>query len=258
MKQLKFLLTIATLALLFGACNKENSTVLKTTQLSMQPGTAARLVVEPNIDGCTFVSSNGAIATVTTTGWVIAKQAGTVSITVKKDNEDVGVCAVTIAGAYVEPYREPYLNFGATPSQIKTYETRTLLFEDEDMLAYFGENTYVDFVMYLLEDEVYTESAVLIPDNGPNKDLLLAFLNKKYIYDGEDEDIIAFVSEDMKTAVIVLTADFMEEVYHWAVYLDLEALLEGFLGSNKKSNLSNGLTTKEIREAVKKISQKVW
>jgi len=135
--------------LVITSCNKDDKkTKLETTQLSMKWANTAQIVVSPNANGVTFTSSNESIAGVSATGLVTARRIGTATITVKKGNENLGTCRVTITESYPLKFRAVYLTWNASKSSVKSYESRILDLETTTGLRFRGENSSLTAVAY--------------------------------------------------------------------------------------------------------------
>ena len=123
---------------------------------------------------------NTLIASVSSTGKVSGKIIGDVVINITNSSQKFSAkCNVTITPQY-QMYHEPYMNFGVSASQIKSYETRRIFGDTSTGIMYEGENSQIAFVMYALENSRLKNSAALIPYSSPNGDLLVDFIWERY------------------------------------------------------------------------------
>lgn len=202
MKKLILLFTLISTILV--GCKKEDATPkteLKTPTLSVVCGQKSQLLVTPTADGCTFNSNQSLIASVSTTGEVKGVTIGEAIISVLDISSNViGQCKVTVTPQHTM-YKEPYLGFGANQTQIKTYETRTLLSETTKAINYKGENSNITQLAYSFENNKYVGVVCLVPISKIS--LLTDFLLERYIPVGvgSGDILAAFVSVDKKTTV---------------------------------------------------------
>lgn len=215
----KFILLVAIAIFItnvFTSCSKDDdeSTKVVTKELSLKSGETAKIVIEPTNNGCTFTSENTFIASVSSTGEVKGLIVGETNIKVL--NSSVGLndlCKVKVSAQY-QMYKEPYVNFGATQSQVKSNETRELLSELSGML-YKGENSKIDFVLYTFENGKLMASAALIPYSSSNSDLLVNFLSERYMVTTTGKDIV-FLNTN-KTIGGSISAQYYGGTYYYMV-----------------------------------------
>jgi hypothetical protein len=165
-----------------AGCKKEEVLSLNTTEITLKPNQTFNLVVSPDASGCVFRSGNDNIAEVYSSGLIEANLVGETSITVT--NTDKGYyafCKVTVTPEYTM-YREPFLVFGRSKSDIKTYETRQIADENDSTILYTGENSSIDSILYSFENSAYTSSTCAVPSDQST--LLLNYLVERYVYLG--------------------------------------------------------------------------
>ena len=116
----------------------------------------------------------------------------------KKDSGNGGGESAT------EMYREPYIDMGGSPSAVKSYEERTLVDEDTEgdglLLWYKGENSKINAVFYMFENLKLEGVICEIPTT--QKTTLIDYLEEKYEYFGENNDIIFYVTKTGKKVYI--------------------------------------------------------
>jgi len=108
-------------------------------------------------------------------------------------------------------YREPYLNFGASKSAVKSYEDRTLDEEGDNSLVFLGENKDVNMVYYGFEYGQLDFDLVVL--NCTEKKAM-DFLSEQYTYLGSKDEIEYFETSDETTYVALY--------YHSQVGLSVE------------------------------------
>lgn len=203
MKNTLLILSITALLTTFISCKKDDgaSTELKTQTLSIVCGQKSQLHVSPSATGCTFTSDQSLIASVSTTGEVKGITVGETTITVTDEsNRIIGKCKVAVTPQY-SMYREPYLGFGASPSVVKSFETRTVISENTQAINYNGENSNIKQVAYTFENGKYSGVVCLIPI--AKFSLLTDFILERYVpvAVGTGDILAAFLSVDKKTTV---------------------------------------------------------
>jgi len=182
----------------FNIVVKEVPLTINATSISLVSTKTFSLVVSPNAAGCTYESENSFIASVSSDGLITAKRVGKTIIHVKNTNKNLSAtCEVTVTPQY-RMFREPYLEFGATPATIKAYEKRVLASETTTGLIYTGENSYLANLLYVFENSAYTSSGCFVPTVYSS--LLGSFMGERYVYLGTSDDFMLFLSTDSKTA----------------------------------------------------------
>lgn len=172
---------------------------VNATSISLVSTKTFSLVVSPSADGCTYESENSYIASVSSDGVITAKRVGSTIVHIKNANKNFSAtCEVAVTPQY-NMFREPYLEFGATPTTIKVYEKRVLASETTTSLIYTGENSYLKNLLYLFENSAYTSSGCIVPTVYSS--LLGSYMAERYVYLGtSSDDIMLFLSTDSKTA----------------------------------------------------------
>ncbi|MDD2611347.1 MAG: hypothetical protein PHR38_01010 [Bacteroidales bacterium] len=207
-------LMIALLAILAMGCSKEPELLeLNATSISLVSTKTFSLVVSPNADGYTYKSENSYIASVSSDGLITAKRVGNTIVHVRNANKDFSAtCEVTVTPQY-DMFRQPYLEFGATPATIKAYEKRVLASETTTGLIYTGENSYLAYLIYVFENSAYTSSGCFVPTKYSS--LLGSFIGERYVYLGtSDDDILLFLSTDSKT----VAALYLYSLTYWIAF----------------------------------------
>ncbi|MGA1977652.1 MAG: hypothetical protein ABSG89_07320 [Bacteroidales bacterium] len=201
LKSLSTFLLLIVILCLTGCKKSEKSLSLNATETTLTKNQTFNLIVSPDTSGCVYESENDFIATVSPSGVITAQLTGETYIDVS--NADKGFaakCKVTVSPVY-SMYREPYLVFGKSKTDVKAYETRLLLEEDDSTLFYSGENSYITDLLYLFEKSAYTVSSSLIPASQVN--LLVNYLTERYVpvADYGSSGPVYYMTTDRKTIV---------------------------------------------------------
>lgn len=139
-------------------------------------------------------------------------------------------------------YKEPLLDFRATKSMIKAYETRELLSETSTAISYRGENLKVTAVLYSMKNGIYKGSIVLIPYSSSNQNTLVNFISDRYSMTTNGSDIV-FMSADRKIAGTIILDYYVEKYHYFVTYIDGSSI-----GSSYSAN-----ATKNFDEELKSI-----
>ncbi|MFI3323323.1 MAG: hypothetical protein SNI45_05360 [Rikenellaceae bacterium] len=188
----KILLFICALIFAISCEKNEESWSLNETKLTMYSGDT--FLLEPNVDGCTFESESPLVAYVDDSGLITAYTAGQTNIKVY-NGSSVLSCSVTVSTLY-NYFTEPCVDFGCSTSTVKAYESRALYSESSESLMYTGENSYLNYAMYLLSDGYMTSSACVTPNSTLSE--TLNFYNERYVLLDVDTDNlnVTWVSAD--------------------------------------------------------------
>lgn len=100
----------------------------------------------------TWSSENEFVAIVNSNGLVEGGHVGKTNIVATSTDGNSAKCEVEIVPVY-STYKEPYLEFGASKATVKSKETRKLYKEQTSSLAYEGENSFVELVLYSFDDD---------------------------------------------------------------------------------------------------------
>lgn len=243
MRKIYFLLSVLCLSTLFASCkdDKEEGLEISPKEMNLVVGETKTIKVNGGVSGCKFISANENIASVEGNGVVTAVLAGETEITVTDKNNVSAKCKIKVA-AKSKMYTEPYLQFGASMSQVKSFEKRTIISDDGKYLFYNGENKYVDAVAYTFENKKLTASAVFVPVSNLNTDLLVAFLGERYILSVDYDSDIYFISPDEKIIGSVTVANISSGLQFLILYLP-----------SNRTNKSIDIDYKFIKERVKEI-----
>lgn len=127
--------------------------------------------------------------------------------TVSISNALIGSYRVTVtqaAGTQTIIYREPYITWGASKSQVKSYMSDyTIYREENDALAYTGKYKEA-LIVYSFQDGKLNQAAVVVSSDNTTLEALDAQLKKNsYSYVGISDGAYFYLSADEKTGVAV-------------------------------------------------------
>lgn len=164
-------------------------------------------------------SENDFVAKVNSNGLVEGNHVGKTNI-IATSNNGRARCEVEVVPVY-STYKEPFLEFGASKSAVKSFETRTFFKEQSSSIAYYGENSSVELVLYSFDtNEKLKGVAVALSFTCASE--VAKFLLERYQPIGEDDGIFAFINnnEDEYTMGITLS---VESAYIAVMYLPMTA-----------------------------------
>jgi hypothetical protein len=178
---------------------------------------------DAKLPGCSYFSGDEKIVTISESGIIKGIAGGTTVVNAKtNDGEYYAECKVTVNSNGL--YREPYLVFGCSVADIKDYETREVWMEDSELLAYYGENSDVAFVLYLLDNEKMEAVGINFNETTDIEDRIIAFLGEKYEYIGiDEEEILYFISSDEKMLIVLMTEEDETLSVLYMPYLESES-----------------------------------
>jgi len=136
-------------------------------------------------------SSDEHVGTIDANGVFHAKKIGTTTIHATNNTSTLS-CTISI-----EPYEtfltEPVSSFGASVSDVRTFEQRKLSADvSGSLLLYNGENDLVDGVMYNFQDEKLANCIVLFANTSELVERVKTFYSERYTYMGETDDVLYF------------------------------------------------------------------
>lgn len=189
-------LTTLFVALLFAGCSKDEDNGLKLKDSSFSLTHEEEAIITPqNYDtaNLTFKSSDVDVATVSTSGIIIANLVGDAVITVStKDGKQTQECSVTVLPT-IQTYVEPCVKFGCSIADVKAFEKRTLDIESSTILKYNDTNSNVRFIGYLFDDNGKLKSSlVYLTTTTTVIQSASTFLKERYNYLGYSSNAYAF------------------------------------------------------------------
>ena len=220
MRKIYFLFSVLCLTTLFTSCSeddKDGGLKISPKEMNLVVGQTAAIKIDGGVSGNQFTSGNEFIASVKSDGVVTAVRVGETEITVRNKNNSTAKCKVKITGKS-KLYTEPYLKFGASVSQVKSFEKRTLKSEDNEFIYYKGENKYVEIVAYNFENKKTISSAVFSPVSKSNAELIVEFLSERYIMMTDGDETVLFMSPDEKIIGGIDALRIGSDYYYLIVY----------------------------------------
>lgn len=202
------MLTAIFVALWSCSKNDEPSTSIKmdNSKMSLDVDDSKKLTVtlrgiEPST--IKWKTSNDFVADVDANGNVEAQHVGVATVYATSENL-IDSCLIDVIGKY-NTFIEPYVKIGATKSEIKALEKRTLGNEKDDRLEYVDTNNKVKQIIYLFEDGKLNGVGVLLKLYVTDAAELGKFFNERYNLVGEKDDVIFLTNGKVAVAVEVLS-----------------------------------------------------
>jgi hypothetical protein len=131
---------------------------------------------------------------VSSSGTITANKVGETYIDVKNVNKGFSAkCKVTVNPLY-SMYREPYLIFGKSKTDIKSYETRSIYQEKDSSIMYTGENSYIAALVYIFHKSGYSSSSALIAVG--NESLFANYLAERYVSISTSDPILMMTTDN--------------------------------------------------------------
>lgn len=182
---------ILALSLMVIACKKDKDEeppiTINKTVVTVNHGTTDQLTLS-RIISCTWDSDDDYIASVSSSGLVTGNIIGQTKVHARLTSGQTFECTVN-----VEPltmmYEEPVFLWGNNKTSVKYQENRDLIEEDGEFLVYAGENNKVDLVMYMFADNQLESVIVLLKDPDANYDEAQAFMDERYEFVEELNDV---------------------------------------------------------------------
>ena len=126
---------------------------------------------------------------------------------------------VSVTGKY-NTFKEPYTQWGASQSAVKSYMTGYTLFkETNEVLYYTGLNKEMGYG-YSFTNSALSSSYVILQMTSVTSDEMVAYLAERYVYVTMDEDdyYFGFVTPDKKTVVILQLQSNSGQLYYFVYY----------------------------------------
>ena len=131
-------------------------------------------------DASSWSSSNNFVASVSSDGTITANHVGTCEITASSDRRSAK-CTINVEPIYTT-YTDPLVKWGASKSDVKEYEKRTLVQEQTNTLTYKIDKGAVKGLQYNFENGKLSSVMVLI-DHEYNTSIateMAEFLKERY------------------------------------------------------------------------------
>lgn len=163
----------------------------------------------------TWSVENDYNAKINADGELVALRIGKTNVVATDDNGQKAKAEVEVIAKY-NTFVEPYTKWGASKSQVKSYEKRSLGKETDTGIS-FEDSGVVPLVLYLFSETGALESASVLA-KASYVDEIVGFLHERYNYLGKDGDYFCYVDETEKMGVFVSVYNIS---YYMIAYLPL-------------------------------------
>ena len=206
MKNILFLLPV----LLFVSCSKDDpepDTTIDSATVELKYDKEHQYVLmkgTEKVDASTYTwkSSDTLVGKVDKTGKFIARKIGETTVTGTLAGKNVE-SKVTVT-PYITSFKEPFQEYGATTAVVKTKETRKLLAETADYMAYEGENTkFIIGVIYSLLSGKMTDATVYFETTEAIAKDVVTFHRERYPRAFQTEEGPIFFNDAKDKAVLI-------------------------------------------------------
>ncbi|UTA66698.1 Ig-like domain-containing protein [Emticicia sp. 21SJ11W-3] len=197
-------LTILFIGLCLAACSKEDPMTINQPNGQLKYDGTHQFTVKKggnSVSGITWKSSDTNVGTVDNTGKFKARKIGKTEVSAA--TKDGTVKASVEILPYSKLYTEPVLDFGQTKATVKAKEKRKVILDDGDLLAYQGENSSIELVLYVFVSNklevcgpVLQESSAVVKEAG-------TFLKERYPNNGVVNGEIVFLDDSKKYGIIL-------------------------------------------------------
>lgn len=214
-KKLVMMLALLTMCFTFSSCSSDDDFESYPKAINI---TAGSVYQEHKFNG--WDSEEPLIASIEN-GEVKGNIVGKTCITNGKQKIQVTV------NAKYNDYIEPCISWGCSLASVKSYMEQysnlELIYINDNSAAYTnGELSNLLGYIYLFDNNLgrLKSSSLIISINDYNTNVLPKFLSERYIYAGQKNDVLMFVSIDRKTG-IALTVQYNKPYYYYLVmYMD--------------------------------------
>ncbi|MBT0554251.1 Ig-like domain-containing protein [Riemerella anatipestifer] len=195
-----FALSLATLGT-FTSCSRDDDSTtvadnysITPTEVSIKYDQTHKFTIKNNgseVSGSSFSwkSSDEKRGTVDANGLLTAKKVGTFDVTATKNGKTL-TSKVTIT-PYQTFFTEPLMFFGKTKADVKASETRKLTRETTTALVYEGENSSVNRIGYIFDNNGNMTSAiVMFPTSSSSTDKVTTFYKERYLVLSTENNVV--------------------------------------------------------------------
>lgn len=207
------LISLLSVVVLFMGCSKGNESEI--TSIKVTPSvitmyfdetTDLAMICTPSDIHANYLyqSTDPYVAKVDANGIVYGAHVGECKITVSTNNHITTECKVTIAPRSTF-FKEPFLVFGSTKTDIMAYEEREFLSETENgNLIFAGENPKVYMVYYSFENNKMTGARIYFVNTSSCFDEVNAYLSERYNFSWANSDYVAYKGKKAKAFLGVI------------------------------------------------------
>ncbi|QQT44890.1 Uncharacterised protein [Sphingobacterium multivorum] len=199
MKKYLFVALLATIGL--GGCSKSDSPSMQINQKEVKLKFDGSFDFKiDNASSVEWSSSDEFVGKVGSDGKFKAAHIGEATVTGKVSGNTVS--AKVIVEPYVTDIVEPTVEFGASKATVKSFEKRSLFFENSDGIIYTGQGNKEKQVFYVFGNSKLSSSSLIFNTNFTDIGSILAkFYGERHQVLGTDSGTIFFQSKDKKTII---------------------------------------------------------
>lgn len=147
--------------------------------------------------------------------------------------------------------------FGTTKANVKSNETRTLVYETITGLIYEDINLAVRNILYLFESGKLTSSVVYLANTTYNINEVVIFLFERYQYVGETSGMYIFINRKTNDVIGLTDDDYGLQVIYIPPTGSSSNILLNKIKDINYFNVENGLNVELSSELRKNINQKI-
>ncbi|WP_420154233.1 Ig-like domain-containing protein [Siphonobacter sp.] len=198
---MKHLFLIVSLLWVFTSCSKKDeapAVVINQPQLQVHFDEEHQFALTQGnntLDASQYkwTSSNETVGTVDATGKFSGNRIGETTITgTSADGKNRVESKVTVI-PYVNAFaKEPVMDFGNSKATVKSKETRELVGEETQVLAYKGENEKVVLVGYYFENAALVQSNLYFANTNKQDDIVNYYAERYEFLGRTQDDILVF------------------------------------------------------------------
>lgn len=177
-----------------GKDNGGGGTSITTSSISLKAGYVYTI---PNGAGLVWESSNPFIATVDD-NVITANKVGTTKVTTKANG---GKTIIVTVEATFDSYDEPYLQWGATKSMVKSANSNLQIYDESSTELYYTGKKQADKVNYSFENGKLYLATVFLKSSAKFSEIQ-DYLWERYISLGTEEGIYLFATLDANTMIL--------------------------------------------------------
>ncbi len=159
---------------------------------------------------------------------------------------------VTVTGKY-NIYQEPYMNFGASMSTVKSFMSNYTLKEETDKALLYNGVFPVDYHLFSFKDGGLYLSCVIIKATSVSTDVLTAFMQERYIYVtvNKEKYYFGFISPDGQRLIVLQLNTLDSQVVYEIIYAQNTATGSAPAQITRMMEQKNSATATAVNDNIK-------